>query len=72
MRMYVCIHACTYYRMDIYMHVHANVYMHEILYIHILYPNRSRVHINAWAQIKAGVQHSKVNRRLYKMRKGLI
>ena len=37
-----------------------------------IYPNKSRAHINAWARINAGVQHSKVNRHLYYMRKGLI
>ena len=37
-----------------------------------IYPNKNRVHINAWARINAGVQHSKINRRLYKMRKGPI
>ena len=37
-----------------------------------IYPNKSRAHINAWAQISPGVQHSKVNRHIYKMRKGLI
>ena len=37
-----------------------------------IYPNKSRAHINAWARINAGVQHSKVNRHLYKMQKGLV
>ena len=37
-----------------------------------IYPNKSRAHINTWAQINAGVQQSKVNRCLYKTRKRLI
>ena len=34
--------------------------------------NKSRAHINTWAQINTGVQHSKANRHLHKMQKGLI
>ena len=34
-------------------------------------PNKSRAHINAWAEINAGVQGCKVSKRLYKMQKGL-
>ena len=41
-------------------------------HIYRIYPNKSRAHINAWARINAGVQHSKVNRHLYKIWKGLI
>ena len=37
-----------------------------------IYLNKSRAHINAWAQINAGVQHCKVNKRLCKIQKGLI
>ena len=40
--------------------------------IYCIYPNKSRAHINAWTRINARVQHFKVNRCLYKMRKGLI
>ena len=28
-------------------------------YTYCIYPNKSRTHINAWAQINAGVQHFK-------------
>ena len=48
------------------------MYVMHILAIYCIYPNKSTVYINAWARINAGVQHSKVNRRLYKMQKGLI
>ena len=40
--------------------------------IYCIYPNKSRAHINTCAWINTGVQHSKVNRCLYKIRKGLI
>ena len=51
-----------------------NFYLHKCRPVHTyrIYPNKSRTHINACAQINAGVQHSKVNRCLYKMQKGLI
>ena len=42
------------------------------LNIYRIYPNKSRAHINIWAQINTGVQYSKANKRLYKMWKGLI
>ena len=41
-------------------------------HIYRIDPNKSRAHINAWAQINTVVQHSKVNKCLYKMWKGLI
>ena len=47
-------------------------YIRFSLYTYRIYPNKSRAHINAWAQINAGVQHSKVNKHLCKMQKGLI
>ena len=40
--------------------------------IYRIYLNVSRAYVDALAQINAGVQHSKVNRCLYKMWKGLI
>ena len=42
------------------------------LNIYHIYPNISRAHINVWARINAVVQHSKENKCLYKMWKGLI
>ena len=44
----------------------------NICYGYRIYLNKSRAHINTWARINAGIQHSKVNRRLYKIRKGLM
>ena len=40
--------------------------------IYRIYPNRSRAHINTWAQINAGVQYSKGNKCPCKMQKFLI
>ena len=37
-----------------------------------IYPYKSRAHINFWAQINTGVQHSNVHKCLCKMWKGLI
>ena len=43
-------------------------------HIYRIYLNKSRAHINAWARLNIGVQHSKVhvNKRLYNIQKGLI
>ena len=45
-----------------------------IYYIHAyrIYLNKSRAHINAWAQINAEVQDCKVNKCLCKMQKVLV
>ena len=59
---YMCVHAC----------VCAYTCTHVYVYISRIYPYRSRAHINVWTRINIGVQHSKVNRHLYKMQKGLI
>ena len=40
-------------------------YLYIFVYMYHIYLNKSRAHINTWARINAGVQHSKVNRRLY-------
>ena len=37
----------------------------------LIYLNKSRAHINTWAQINTGVQCSKVNNAYVKCRKGL-
>ena len=47
----------------------------KYIYIYIayhIYPNKSRAHINAWAQINTGVQRCKVNKRLCKIQKGSV
>ena len=48
------------------------LYYELLIYAYCIYLNKSRADIKAWARINAEVQHSKVNRRLYKMQKGLI
>ena len=42
------------------------------VYKYCIYPNKSRAHINAWAEINAGVQCREVNKHLCKIQKGLM
>ena len=42
------------------------------MYTYRIYLYISKAHINIWAQVNTGVQHSKENKCLCKMQKGVI
>ena len=60
LKMLQCLHTVTVYACA----VNQGVYC--------IYPNKNRACINAWAQMNAGVQHSKVHKCLCKRQKGLV
>ena len=42
-------------------------FVNAVIGMYCFYPNKSMTHINAWAQVNAGVQCCEVNKRPYKI-----